>query len=89
MRYMVIISLVAICVSFVVAGGSRNGSSTGCYLVAPITAAFSALDVDTLYSGSGWSGDKTRFSAVARVALALNEILSGISDSGLRHYSRG
>jgi hypothetical protein len=89
MRYMVIMSLVAICAALTVAAGSRNGSSSGCYLVAPITTAFSALNVDALDDEGIWDGRAASASGAASVARTINEILFRVSGGAWRGHGYG
>jgi hypothetical protein len=84
MRYMVIMSLVAICAALAAVEGSRNGSSTSCYLVAPITTAFSLLSVGSLDSEETWNRGESSVSGTALIARTINEIISGISEGGRR-----
>jgi hypothetical protein len=88
MKYVVAVSLAMICASPAFAGGGGRGSSgSGGLLgigsiVAPITTAVSALNINALNNVSVLSGNKTNVSAILPISLKNNSLLSGILGGG-------
>jgi hypothetical protein len=88
-KYIVAVSLAVLCASpaFAGGGGSKGGSSLlgiGSIL-APITTAVSALNVNALNNVSLLSGNKTNVSTIVPVSLKNTNILSGILGGGHSH----
>jgi hypothetical protein len=87
-KYIVAVSLAALSASPAFAGGgSRGGSSLlgiGSIL-APVTTAVSALNVNALNNVSVLSGNKTNVSTVVPISLKNTGILSGILGGGHSH----
>ncbi len=86
MKYIVAVSLAMLCASPALAGGSRGGSLLGLgTVVAPVTTAVSALNVNALNNVSVLSGNKTNVSTIAPISLKKNSILSGVLGGGSSH----
>ena len=81
MKYIVAVSLAALSASPAFAGGSRAGSLVGS-VVAPITTAVSALNVNALNNVSVLNGNKVSVAAIAPISIKKNSILSGILGGG-------
>jgi hypothetical protein len=80
MKYVVAVSLAMIIATPAFAGGSRGSALVGS-VVAPITTAVSALNVNALNNVSVLSGNKTNVSTNAPITLKNTGILSGILSS--------
>ncbi len=81
MKYIAAVSLAMLCASPAFAGGHKGGALLGS-VVAPITTAVSALNVNALNNVSVLSGNKTNVSAVTPVSLKNIGLLSGILSGG-------
>jgi hypothetical protein len=86
MKYIVAVAVSAamLAASPAFAGGARGGGSLlgigG--IIAPVTTAVSALNVNALNNVSVLSGNKTNVSAIVPISLKKNSILSGILGGG-------
>jgi hypothetical protein len=88
MKYIATVSLALLCASPAFAGGSRGGSSSLLgigSILAPVTTAVSALNVNALNNVSVLSGNKTNISTIVPVSLKNTSILSGILGGGHSH----
>ena len=85
-KYIVTVSLVVLCASPAFAGGSRGGSSSLLgigSILAPVTTAVSALNINALNNVSVLSGNRTNISTIVPVSLKNTNILSGILGGGI------
>ena len=82
MKYIVVAaSLAALSASPAFAGGSKGSSIIGS-VVAPITTAVSALNVNALNNVSVLNGNKVNVGANAPITVSKNSILSGLLGGG-------
>ena len=81
MKYIVAVSVGLLVASPAFAGGGKGAALVGS-VVAPITTAVSALNVNALNNVSVLSGNKTNVSTVAPVSLKNTNVLSGILGGG-------
>lgn len=91
-KYIAAVALASLVASPAFAGGPRGGGSLIGSVVAPITTAVSALNVNALNNvsvlGGGvnvLNGNKTNVSAILPVSLKNTNILSGILGGGRSH----
>jgi hypothetical protein len=83
MKYIITASLAMLCASPAFAGGSKGGGLLGIGgIVAPITTAVSALNVNARNNVSVLSGNRTNVSTIAPVSLRNIGLLSGILGGG-------
>jgi hypothetical protein len=80
MKYIVAASLAVLCASPAFAGGSKGSIVNS--VVAPITTAVSALNINALNNVSVLSGNKVSVAANAPITVKNNSILSGILGGG-------
>ena len=88
MKYIATVSLALLCTSPAFAGGSRGGSSSLLgigSILAPVTTAVSALNINALNNVSVLSGNKTNISTIVPVSLKNTNILSGLLGGGHSH----
>jgi hypothetical protein len=87
MKYIAAVTVAMLAASPAFAGGARGGGLLGS-VVAPITTAVSALNVNALNNVSVLSGNRTNVSAIAPISIAKggilgkNTILSGLLGGG-------
>src|ERR1700761_3405929 len=81
MKYIVAPPLAVLSASPAFAGGSKGGSLVGS-VIAPITTAVSALNVNALNNVSVLNGNKVNVGANAPITVSKNSILSGLLGGG-------
>ncbi len=84
MKYIVTLPVAMLAASPAFAGGGKGAALVGS-VVAPITTAVSALNVNALNNVSVLSGNKTNVSAVTPISLKNTNVLSGILGGGSSH----
>lgn len=91
-KYIVAVALASLVASPAFAGGHRGGGGLLGSVIAPITTAVSALNVNALNNvnvlGGGvnvLNGNKTNLSAILPISLKNTSILSGILGGGRSH----
>ena len=82
MKYVVAVSLAVLSASPAFAGGGARAGGLIGSVVAPITTAVSALNVNALNNVSVLNGNKLSLSAVAPISIKKNSILSGLLGGG-------
>jgi hypothetical protein len=82
MKYVVTVSLALLSASPAFAGGHKGGGSLLGGVLAPITTAVSALNINALNNVSILSGNKTNATAIVPVSLKNVGVLSGLLGGG-------